>query len=131
MKGLNWLFGMCPLLLSGCIVPFAYPTWSQTPLLSLDAPSKEVHAFRVDVKEDWSSPEFWKENQYKLTPVSTFAGHALPQTTVSADYGCLLLFVALNYVVHTHHTLELRLYRRGFETERISSWDLAREIDWK
>ncbi|MBI3412328.1 MAG: hypothetical protein HY040_28750 [Planctomycetes bacterium] len=131
MKRLIWLLSLCPVFLSGCFIPLAYPTWSQTPLVPLDAPNEEVHAFRVHVKEDWSGPEFWKEYEYTLAPVPTLAGHSIPQTTVSADYGCLWLCVALNFVVHTHHTLELRLYRPGYETVEIKSWDLTKEIAWK
>ena len=54
----------------------------------------------------------------------------MPQTTVAFAYGLIML--PIDYAqTHYHHTLLLRLYRRGYETVEVGSWELHKEIVWK
>lgn len=129
MKRLNWLLGVFPLFLTGCLV-VSYPTWSQTPLLPLKAPSDEISAFRIYVTETclYERILLKSDYEYSLAKTSTFAGMAMPQTLVTADFvGMVSGLGATTF----HHTLQLRLYRPGFETVGIHSWDLNKEIIWR
>src|SRR6266436_5073668 len=125
---------VCPLLLSGCIIPYTYPRLSCTPGLAFDAPVEVVHAFRVDFTNytaDIGSflPE---DGVQQLSEISLDSAPNVPaQAKLSVDYGFLLIGVALNYFIHTNHTVGLRIYRPGFELVEIHSWERGEQIAWK
>jgi hypothetical protein len=124
----------CLLFLSGCILPYTYPRLSYTPHLTVDAPCNELHAFRVDFTKhgadiDSFIPEDGKQQLSKISLASTPDVPA--QMKLSADYGFAVIGVALNYRVHTNHSVAVRIYRPGFQLVEIRSWEREEKIVWK
>src|SRR5262249_1061302 len=101
------------------------------------APHEEAHAFRVDILRETrnlfcTGP--CSEDTYvlKAVPLSV-PGQVPSQIKVAFDYG---LFFAAGCVVpcgweHWQHPMRVRLYRPGWETVEIQSWDLAPQMSWK
>jgi hypothetical protein len=116
--------------LQGCLIPYAFPKVSQTPLLSLGETADEIHTFRVDITRDFV--DISGTDHCTLTELSSWpAGWVLPQTKVSASYGIFVFGVALNYPVYISHSLALKVYRAGYELVELDSWQLPTEIVWK
>ena len=125
--------GLLSLLMAGCIpIGYAYPTVSYVPSLAVAAPTDEVFAYRVDVSDDDNSIEFPEADKYVLTSLPLDpAGRFNPQVKLSMDYGWFWNMIAAIYNEHTHHTVMVRLYRPGFHTIEIASWDKAGTVKWE
>ena len=67
-----------------------------------------------------------------LSEISLDAVADVPaQVKLSADYGVAVIGIALNYFVHTNHTVALRIYRPGFELVELHSWERGGQAVWK
>ncbi len=124
----------CVLLLSGCIVPYTYPRLSYTPRIPVDAPCDELNVFRVDFTKhstdiDSFVPEDGMQQLSRVAPATTET--VPPQVKLSADYGFAVIGGALNYLVHTNHSVGLRVYRPGFELVEFRSWERRDKVVWK
>jgi hypothetical protein len=119
--------------MAGCIpIGYAYPTVSYVPALAVAAPPDEVYAFRVDVADDDNSIEFPEADEYVLTGLPLDRdGRFDPQVKVSMDYGWFWNWIAAIYNEHTHHTVMVRLYRPGYHTVEIASWDKPGSVKWE
>jgi hypothetical protein len=116
--------------LPGCLIPFGFPTISQTPLLSLGKEAEEIHAFRVDITREFV--DIGGSDDCTLSEVtSSTAGRVFPQTRLSATYGMYVIGVELNFPVYTSHSVALKLYRPGYELVELDSWEPSKEIVWK
>jgi hypothetical protein len=92
---------------------------------------QDVRAFRVAVTDDNAVIDFPEEHVYALSEMTVLpTGHVLPQARIGCDYGWYANFVALSYWKHTHQTMLVRLYRPGFQTIEVHSWDLGAEPTW-
>jgi hypothetical protein len=121
------------LLMAGCIpIGYAYPTVSYIPATPVSAPTDEVHAFRVDVADDDNSPEFAEDDEYVLQRLPLEKdGRFDSQVKVSVDYGWFWNWIAYVYDEYTHHTLMVRLYRPGYHTIEIESWQKTGKVEWQ
>jgi hypothetical protein len=122
---------LCPLL-TGCLaVGWAYPTASFVPAVSVGAAAQDVRAFRIDVKDDgpaWDGDI--ESDRYVMEEMTARFGDRLcPQGKLAVDYGWEGLS-ALSQGHTTHHTLLVRLYRSGYKTVEIESWELVSEATW-
>jgi hypothetical protein len=89
-------------------------------------------AFRVDVKDQTAVVDFEEADRYVLSAMTVLpTGHVYPQVRVGLDYGWRANFIALSYFRHTHQTMLVRLYRRGYRTIEAESWDVAPELTWQ
>jgi hypothetical protein len=120
------------LLMSGCIpIGYAYPTVSYVGPTPVGAPRDEVRAFRVDVADDDNSPEFPEKDEYVLQALPIDRdGQFDAQVKVAVDYGWVWNWIALIYNEHTHHTMLVRLYRPGYQTVEIESWQKSGKVKW-
>jgi hypothetical protein len=114
------IFLFCPLL-SGCMA-LAYPTISRTPPIEVDEP--DVQAFRVvnHFEVDTSLPAVpGLALDYQTSEMLPRTGSTLgSQGDSSFNYVCLALLAAKGH----SQWLEVRLYRRGYQTVCIPavSW---------
>jgi hypothetical protein len=118
----------CPFL-TGCFSGWVYPSVSVVPPVAFTPASEEVRAFRVDVKDDLYAMDVGEHDCYELSEI-TGADMYLPQVKLALDHGWFMFGVALSYGQHTQHTLKVRLYRRGYDTVEIDSWNLSKSIYW-
>jgi hypothetical protein len=117
-------------VLPGCLIPYGFPKVDQTPLVRAENGTQEVHAFRVDVTRDFV--DIGGTDQFTLSEVTFLpGGWVLPQTKISATYGCYVFGIVLNYPRYISHSLGLRLYRAGYELVELDSWALPSEIVWE
>jgi hypothetical protein len=119
--------------MAGCIpIGYAYPTVSYIPSLAVAAPPDEVFAYRVDVADEDNSIEFPEVDEYVLSSLPLDrGGRFTPQVKVSMDYGWLWNWIAAIYNQHTHHTVMVRLYRPGYHTIEIPSWEKSGQVKWE
>jgi hypothetical protein len=125
-------------LLAGCIpfvpVYYAYPTMAHVPAIPADAPPVEVRAFRVEVADQHNCIDFSdsEEDRYLLSEVSlSGAGKVPAQTLVAIDHGWIWNGLALSCDGHTRHTVMVRLYRPGWQTVEVPSWQRTGQVRWK
>jgi hypothetical protein len=123
------LFLLLPML-PGCLVPYGFPKFDQTPLVSLGPDSEEIHAFRVDITREFvdiGGTDHCTLSELTFTP----GGWVLPQVKVSATYGHYVVGIALNYPAYVSHALCLVLYRPGYELVELDSWEFPKQVAWK
>lgn len=121
------LVGLLPL--SGCIVPYAYPTLSYTPSLPIGAHADEVHVFRVNVENHLVDIMKFRVERISEVPLKD-AGKIPSQVSPGMANGVAMYFIALNYDFRSTSTIRLRIYRPGFELIEVNSWDAAAPIEW-
>lgn len=126
------LFAALTLFLPGCIPLFyAYPSLSFIPPADLGPNHDHIYAFRVDIADDESGPEFAKPSHYTFLPLHIKPEGDVPlQLKAAVDSG-FFLKGPLRYTKQTRHTVRLRLYRAGYETVEIKSWQFGHPIEWK
>jgi hypothetical protein len=136
-RAITILEGVCGLACvfgAGCIpIGYAYPAAAFVPGVQVRAPAEEVHAFRLDVADDQNCVDFAgrEHDRYVLRPLALGRGDRLgPQVKVAIDYGWIWNCIALSYGGHTQHTLLVRLYRPGFRTIEVRSWQKDGEAKW-
>jgi len=124
--------GLLCLFMAGCIpIGYAYPRVSYVAPVSVGAARDQVHAFRVDVADDDNCIDFPEDDQYVLRSLPLHRdGSFDPQVKVSVDYGWIWNCIALIYDGSTHHTMMVRLYRPGFQTIEIESWQKSGQMKW-
>lgn len=124
--------GLLGLLCAGCMpIGYAYPSISYVRPASVGAARDEVRAFRVDVANDDNSFDIIEKDRYRLTALPLHRdGSFDPQVKVAVDYGWLLACMALTYDSSTHHTVLVRLYRRGYQTIELESWRKDERLQW-
>jgi hypothetical protein len=137
MKGSFWAMLALPFL-PGCFipVPYAFPTVSFIPPVYVGDEDqalehKDLHAYRVDIRQYFGCPDLPLPAQYFLSPITTLGDWSSPQGKVSADWGYIWNCIALIYDGRIHHTVQLRLYRPGYELVRIRSWQMPTRVAWK
>jgi hypothetical protein len=136
--GESWMIrcGLAFLLptLTGCFapIPFGYPTWSQTRPVFLDKDEDTVRAFRLDLKQDCSSPEFSEGNDCHWSEIGRWPFDVIPgQAKLGVSYGYHWNCIALIYHKQVFHRVLVRFYRPGYETVELSFWNGAKPIEWK
>jgi hypothetical protein len=130
-RTVTWTACLLLPLLAGCFSGYAYPTLSFVPPVALGAASDEVHAFRVDVADQRNCLDFGDRDRYVLHPMPLRWGdHLTPQLKVAVDYGWVWNCAALVYTGSTRHTLMVRLYRPGYHTVEVHSWQLVGKGRW-
>lgn len=123
------------LFLSGCIFPFCvYPRLDYTPRTAINAPSDEVHAFRVDAQDNvlnllYSGQYPIVEHLTRLPVTNTDEVPAQLQPSVTR--GFVIIGIALNYVTYRSQWITLRLYRPGYELVVVRSWQRDNRVTWK
>jgi hypothetical protein len=121
---------LCCCLLSGCLGGYAYPTVAVTPAMKVADTEEHVYAFRVAVKDESAVIDFPEEHVYVLSEMTVLpTGHVLPQARVGCDFGWYFIS-PLTYWKHTHQTMQVRLYRPGWQTIEVGSWELLAEPTW-
>lgn len=146
MRGAFYLTGglLCLSFLGGCLY-CAYPKIDYTPGVKIDAPSSEVHIFRVDSTKDGVLPfagliHVPADQLLKWNESSTGLLSELPKTEeervpaqfkTSLSYGLAVPILVVNALTHTTHSMSLRLYRRGYDLIEIKSWQKHGQIVWK
>lgn len=124
---------------SGCVpVYYAYPKVAYVPPLHLEKTPDTIHAFRVDIADDDGCIEFnlgYRErdrDRYVLSTVPLSDSGRLPsQAKISLDWGFIWNCIALIYDGHTVHTVRVRLYRPGWQTVEVKSWEQVDALKWK
>jgi hypothetical protein len=127
---------LCLFSLSGCFIPnCVYPKLDHTPSVKFDAPANEVHAFRVDIRNLKADLDFIQGTSSvyeRLAEVPVSKTNEVPsQTRPSVTSGFYMIGIALNYPIHTSHSVALRLYRPGYELCEIRSWEHVNRVTWK
>jgi hypothetical protein len=124
--------GLLGLFAAGCMpLGYVYPKVSYIPPGTVGPVRDEVHAFRVDITNDDNSIGMTEKDRYVLSPLPLHEdGSFEPQTKVSVDYGWLLYGFMDFFDASTHHTLLVRLYRPGYHTLEIESWQTKGRMHW-
>lgn len=124
--------GLLGLFMVGCMpLGYAYPKVSYIPPGSVGTVRDEVYAFRVDVTDDDNCLEITEKDRYVLSRMPLHRdGSYDPQTKVAVDYGCILYCMSNVYDTATHHNLLVRLYRPGYHTLEIESWQPDDKFQW-
>jgi hypothetical protein len=124
--------GLLGLFMVGCMpLGYAYPKVSFIPPGTVGPVHDEVHAFRVDITNDDNSIGMTEKDMYVLSRVPLHDdGSFDPQTKVSVDYGWLLYGFMDFFDASTHHTMLVRLYRPGYHTLEIESWQTKGRLHW-
>jgi hypothetical protein len=123
------LAAACPSL-TGCFSGWAYPSVSVVPPVAFAPVNEEVRAFRVDVKDDVFALDVGEHDHYELSEIKG-AEQYLPQVKLALDHGWYMFGVALSFGQHTQYTVKVRLYRPGYQTGEINSWELGKTVEWK
>jgi hypothetical protein len=128
--------GALCLLAVGCVpfvpVGYAYPTVSVVPPVRVGPAADDVYAFRVDIADENNCIDFADKDRYVLRALCLSPGHSsYPQMQVSVDYGWIWNCIALIYTGHTSHTVRVRLYRPGWQTVEVKSWQRQGKADWR
>jgi hypothetical protein len=130
---------LCPLV-TGCLgIGWAYPTASFIPSVAVGTAAQDVRAFRIDVKNDTghlqgagiesNSPS--ENDRYVMSEMTgRFGDRLIPQGKLAVDYGCTGLDSPGANIQQTSHTLLVRLYRSGFKTVEITSWQFDANPVW-
>jgi hypothetical protein len=136
MPRILYLLLVSPMLFSsGCLIPYyVCPKLSCVPGTNVEAPVDTVHAFRVDTRQSTPYAGIGRTlpTSHQFTPLTLDVKGDLPaQYRLSCTRGFFAFFVALNYVTWHQDTLAVRLYRPGYETVELPSWDLDKKVTWK
>lgn len=110
--------------LPGCFLPYAAPSLSYVPPFDLECPAGEVHAFRVNITrttKNHAQSETIALKEIGVDGMKKTAG----QTGLEINRG------RLTGDEGTSHTIAVRLYRPGFETVELNSWDSPGKVIWK
>ena len=116
-------------LLTGCLRCY-YPSVSFVPPPTILELPSDVHVFRVDRSHDGHEfPIVEKEILTELSPTEQW----VPQIKLALDSKFYLLpgLVIMGYVGDSWERMEVRLYRPGWKTVTLSSWDVAPTVRWE
>jgi hypothetical protein len=120
--------------LPGCLIPYAYPSFSRVPAIQVGKDCEQTYAFRVDDTRKQIDLDFMTgggTERDQLTPIA-MSGDATPaQSRVSVSHGLLVLGVALNYPTLTSHSVAVRLYRPGYKLIEFKAGESVDAIVWK
>jgi hypothetical protein len=123
--------GLACACLAGCFGAYLLPTVALTPSLRMPAGVADVYVVRVDVADDENCDDLADHDRYVLHPVPLQAdGSVLAQVQLGIDHGWLWKCV-VSYGGRTHRTMIVRVYRPGWETVEIRSWQLQGRRAWK
>jgi hypothetical protein len=123
----------CGLFATGCIVPYrAHPTFDFTPAVKLPDDGADVRAFRVDITRSTHHVNLFEPTAKEWLTEIPLAREARigPQYKAGSDFGLVIIGGALNYVTRSSDSLALRIYRPGYETVEIRSWQRVDELVW-
>jgi hypothetical protein len=118
------LAGCCPCL-TGCLREWYSPSVLVIPAVAFIPNKEEVRAFSVDVKVDLSTM-FCERDNYELSEIKGVEQN-FPQMKLAVDHS----YTTFESAQRTEYTLKLRLYRPGYETVEIDSWELTKNVSWK
>jgi len=128
----RWLFLVAVLpQCTGCLY-YAYPTLSHTPELAVDNKDGSVHAFRDDIDRTERKP-LAPATQYTLTSIALDARGLVPsQLELAPATGVLnpLGIVEGGQHERSTYTIFVRLYKPGFRTMEVKSWEKSRVLQW-
>ena len=121
------MLGLTPLLMAGCLAGYVYPKVSYIPSLDIDAPPDQVSAFAVHNQ---------REQALSLPASHTITLRPLPQqsatgrqASVSLERG-YWLWGGMRISEHVSYRLTVRLYRRGYRSVEVGSWQLFEAVHW-
>jgi hypothetical protein len=110
---------------------YAYPTVSYIRPARVGPARNEVKAFRVDVVDDQNFLNLEEKDRYILRPLPLHRdGSFDAQVKVDVDYGWIWNCVAMIAGSTTHHTMLVRLYRPGYHTLEVESWQKNGQMQW-
>ena len=122
---------------SGCIIPYsAYPKIDYIPSARLESEGN-VFAFRVVTTTTHHNPlgSNWPSepsHEDRLAVINATHTDELPaQTKSSITYGIIMIGIALNWSHSESQTMSMRLYRPGYESVELKSWQNTNRIGWK
>ena len=122
---------ICPFIM-GCLAGYAYPTVGYISAVRVESPPDEIHAYRVDVTDKQNCFDCDEPDRYVFSPIRLNAlGRVPSQTQVGLDYGWVFYQGVFSYFGHTHRTVLVRLYRPGWRTVEINSWEKTSPVVWK
>lgn len=131
--------GLLYLALPACMqVPLCIPEVNYVAPIDSGAPSNEVHAFRVDVRQreivnidDDFNAEGGGVAYYQLSPMAlSSGGMTSTQLSVSCAYGLRFIGIWNHWPTLTTHSVAVRLYRRGYATTELRPGQDAACISW-
>lgn len=117
------------LCLPGCL-QYVVPTVSYVPPYDLECPAGEVHVFRVNVARERYDRACNLDNDLcELAEVGPEGINKTPgQTKLGCTHGVSVWSLGS---ATTSHTIAVRIYRPGYETVEINSWDPPGKLIWK
>jgi hypothetical protein len=127
-----WAVGLC-LLTTGCIpLAYVYPTAEFVPATPTNAPRDEVKAIRVDAVQSHSPSYLDYKERILLKEVALGKEGQVPaQLTAGIDRGWVWNCVVLTYSGHTHRTVEVKLYRRSYQTAVLKPGEKTGTLAWQ
>lgn len=122
---------------SGCVIPYsAYPKVDFIPSTRLES-ENDVLAFRVVTTTTHHKPlgsNGPSEPSYEDRLAVIYATHTdeLPaQTKSSLSYGFVMIGIAINWSHSETQSMSIKLFRPGYETVELKSWQSTNRIGWK
>jgi hypothetical protein len=121
------ILGLVPLLAAGCLAGYVYPKVMLVPRIDIEAPAVQVWAFAVHAQ---------RERCLSLAPSHEITLRPLPQESTIAPQAEFTLergywmSGGMRLSEHVSHRLCVRLYRRGYRTAEVGSWQLFENVRW-
>jgi hypothetical protein len=117
-------------LISGCVVPYAYPRVDKTEAIPVN--ERDVTAFRVDYTA--AGDERWEressEYHLALLPIDPKHSEIPEQSRVGLERGLFLYMFHLAHNDKVGEYVEVRLYRRGSHTLRLNNSYQGGPLPW-
>jgi hypothetical protein len=105
---------------------------SLVPALNLGPSHQDIYAFRVDIADDESSSHFAKPGHYRFRQIHiTPHGSITAQGKMAMDSGFYWNLLFTCFAQKTDHTVQLRLYRPGYNLIEIQSWQAQADMEWQ
>ena len=117
--------------LTGCLA-YAYPDLVYTPEQPIDNKDGGAHAFRVDIEMTERKPQP-STSEFTLMRIPIDSGGLVPsQLEVAPASGVYDPLKIGGGVEHerSFYTMNVRLYKPGYQTKEIKAWDKARSPMW-
>ncbi len=125
---------VCLIALAGCLfVPVGYPTWSRTPEVAVNAPADQVVAVLVRRRSDATNITVPNEKKEEIISLLNPDRLCRLEARNEMTWDCAVagfIFV-MPILFASSSTVELRLYRPGYETVIVPSWAKVEQIVWR
>lgn len=120
------------ILCAGCIpLPYLYPTAEFVPSTPANAPADEIKVIRVDAVQShkFNYLNYNERILFREVPLSR-NGQVPAQLIAGIDRGWVWNCIALCYSGHTHKTIEVKLYRRTYQTAVLKPGEKTGTLAW-